>query len=217
MATLITPDLITNSVVSPGMIANPPADKQISVQLADAFEWTVRNGSEYGMFYVRFGSNKPEDKGQSPSTWIHLSIISSFGKFGYTWSHCGPVAWNKFLCDLNQDYAMEKLMGGQWRAPCVETTLRKAKHSVLEMRKKQRLCKEQARQAYNVCDDYQNDQDINEVLQALSNTQAFKDNYFEMVQTAESQQGVAFWEQLWIPWTKVIKHWIPNPVASIKG
>lgn len=81
----------------------------VCVETADCFR--VRNGSAWAEIFVRHGIGTMDD-GKTPRRWVHLSVLSDFGDFGYCWSHIGGD-WVSFLSGLEFDYAMGKLFGSR--------------------------------------------------------------------------------------------------------
>lgn len=158
----------------------------------------VRNGYEHAQIFLRHGVVQEE---RGPRVWISLAITSSFGDFGYHWSHCGPGPWHDFLAKLDREYAMTKLMGADYKVVDFHTTAGDALEAIIEMRRQGDLNREEARESWNeIQSSMLHDETVGQLIERLSSTPAFQDDYYERVRHVPNPQAVGFWEKIWTPW-----------------
>lgn len=166
--------------------------------------WLVRNGFEQAQIFVRSGVHGDVSPATPGSTWVSVSIMSSFGSWGYHWNHCGPIPWQRFLRKLDREYALEKFMGGNARVVDMKATVKAARISVLEARRRGwGITKAEARRTWQVIDDHADDNE-HEFINAMARTLLFGEEYWDMLRYRLNPQGTSFWEQLWLPWVASI-------------
>ncbi len=150
--------------------------------------YIVKN-REYAEFYIREGGEN-----------VSVTIRSTFGNFGYFWSHCGEN-WKTFLKKVDMDYAMNKLSDSSIYAFDIEESVKFVKNDIIELRKTGSLTKEQAREytdeLNSLCD---NDERL--FMEALSEMKCYNDCYYEMSVKPIKRSIVNFWETLWIPFVE---------------
>ena len=168
-----------------------------AIERKPAVAWTLRNCGDFAEIFVRHGQRRDRS---GPNTWVTVSIVSSYGDWGYFWSHCGHRPWWRFLADLDRQYAMEKFMGDGYRLASVEATLKGMRANLIERRRGGDLSAEAARGAFDVLALHDGGDSLDAVMHAASGTRAFGDCYFDMVRTEVSPQAIGFWDTFWTPW-----------------
>lgn len=168
-----------------------------AIERKPAVAWTLRNGYDFAEIFVRHGQRRDRS---GPNTWVAVSIVSSYGDWGYFWSNCGHRPWWCFLADLNRQYAMEKFMGAGYRPASVEATLNGMRANLIERRREGCLSAEDAREAWDVLALCDGGGSLDAVMHTASVTRAFGDCYFDMVRTEVSPHAIGFWERFWTPW-----------------
>jgi hypothetical protein len=164
---------------------------RIEKTMAEA--WLLRNGHDQAQIFVRSGYYEP-DRG-----WVSVSIMSSFGNFGYHWNHIGPGPWWRFLFSLNRQYAMEKFMGNSYLVEDIEKTILVAKENITERRRDGELSKEEAKEAWEALTNYDS-VSMESLIERLSHTKAFREDYYDIPRYSPSPQAIGFWDTFWRPW-----------------
>jgi len=144
---------------------------------------------------------------------VNVMISSDYGEFNYYWVSTGYTQ-KKFLCSINMDYAMKKLMGGtdKMYEPGWDSRKRSVKIAIIEARReKEYLSKFEAREAWddmlNVMEDYSGSVDIyfEEIMEHNSFQKIFYD--FEGIPEDDKLKPrvLHFWNNIWLPFTNELR------------
>ena len=89
--------------------------------------YNVKSKHEYGQFFIRHGSIVKDDG--DIRYFGTLSVYSSFGSYGYHWSHAG-MPFLEFLKDLEPDYLLGKISR---KETCDRTVLKSTRKELAEL------------------------------------------------------------------------------------
>lgn len=170
----------------------------VTKQKIDVYKIRHDNSCVWGDITVEFGK-----------TSAQVMINSDYGSYAYNWFSTGENP-KQFLCDINMDYAMEKLSDYKLYEPDTDKYSEEIKNSIIESRKDERMTKEEARTAWDdmlgVLDDYPSgDIMYHSLIEHEHFDKVFGD--FEALPSARrvKPKHVHFWEKVWTPFTDALK------------
>lgn len=174
-----------------------PSEGKASVTLRDAACYTVRNGWAWAHLFVRAGQT---GQGDEVSGWVHLSVISDYGSFGFCWSHIGAGPWQQFLAGLDKHYAMNKMLGDRYRVPLsgVEAEER-ARERVIDLRRNGGS-REDARQLWEAIPDGADSGDAREFCRRWdcdSGGAFYRHELWDARWDKVNPQADGFWSDIW--------------------
>ncbi len=176
--------------------------------------FTVRNGFAWAHIFVRHGMGET-GKGD-PRGWVHVSVLSDYGSFGYCWSQIGSEPWWEFLADLDFEYAMRKMLGQHFEVPLdIDACREKAKRFVIERRRERSMSREDARELWNAmwwCDDALT---FLADLDRQSGGAMYRHEMWDMRWTEPSPQARGFWEEIWPHFIAGIRPTPPEPMPIV--
>lgn len=109
---------------------------------------TVRQGGEYGAFYLREGRSR-RDSDRADYHYAELSIFSSFGNVGYYWGAMGCEAHKFFDRGDESDYILGKLFGGDYYQFDADETILNLKRRLFRDRRQWDIGPDDARRVYD--------------------------------------------------------------------
>lgn len=160
---------------------------------------SFRHHHEWMNLVVRHGPRQDDPD----SLFVELMIHSSYGSWGYTWSHCGRGTWVEWLRDLDRCYMMGKLMGANIREPMdVEEAFTELKRDLVQYVRdrgidrapKVRQQIADVREAINFGIEVY---DLSTLLTCWSNVTGRDDWDLDFQKT--SPTAIQFWDCLWRP------------------
>ncbi|PZQ59254.1 MAG: hypothetical protein DI570_16470 [Phenylobacterium zucineum] len=177
--------------------------------------YTVRNGWAWAHIFVRHGTSKGELSTGGDRHWVHVSVLSDFGEFGYCWSHIGED-WRKFLANLDLHYAMNKMLGPRFRVPLgIEEADAKGRQLILQGRRENNLTTEDARKLWDGLKEAETDEGLDHFLRdwdrgsgGLWYAQQWWDYRWDKV----NPQAEGFWEKVW---PHFVAHLTEQPVEVV--
>lgn len=163
----------------------------------------VRHRHDYGEFFVRELAPVSRVNGEGIVYAATFCCYSSFGVYGYHWSHMGePFA--EFIAGIKPDYLLSKIAE---RVFDDETCLKSVRDEVVRMRREQSrgVSKDAAREAWDAIDDIAADYSGESLATALyecSELSVIRLEYCDLTCRAWDRQAVAFVERLWPEFVK---------------
>jgi len=157
--------------------------------------YTVRNGFAWAYLFVRSGTG--ETGTGEPRGWVHVSVLSDYGSFGYCWSHIGSSPWWEFLADLDFEYAMRKMMGARYDVALnLDAACAKVREVVIERRRDGGMSREDARALWDAlpsCDESTFLADLDH----HSGGRMYRHELWDLRWTEPNPQARGFWEEIW--------------------
>lgn len=176
---------------------NAPA-KIVSVKTSPAECFTVRNGWAWAHIFIRHGVGRQHDG--SPRYWVHVSVISDYGSFGYCWSHIGEE-WHAFIRDLDLHYAMNKMMGERFRVPLtVDEAEAYGRATILQYRREDSLSRKDARLLWDGLSDAERDEGLTAFLRSWddhSDGRWYAHDWWDHRWDKVNPQAEGFWREVW--------------------
>lgn len=170
----------------------------MSVTKATADSYIVQKDGEYARFFVDHGV------GQSGNQWACLAIMSSYGNYGYFWSHMG-MSYHEFLAKIDFGYAMSKLTGGNYMEFDIDETIKRLRKETLEDRRIGGIDKKEARNIYSTLEILENERPrtTGEFYQITSDNDVYFDD--EVTSEKPNASSVGFWKTLWSEFATYLK------------
>ena len=178
-------------------IPRSPAAPSVQAQAATCY--TVRNDWAWAHIFVRHGTGVQTDG--SPRGWVHVSVISDFGSFGYCWTHIGPDRWREFLAGLDLHYAMQKMLGERFRVPlAIHEAEAKGRQMILQYRREDSLDAEDARKLWDGLDAADRDGGLDGFLRdwdRQSDGRWYAHDWWDASWDKVNPQAEGFWREIW--------------------
>lgn len=177
----------------------PSSEPRAKVTTSPATCYTVRNGWAWAYIFVRHGTSHDRPSGDARH-WVHVSVISDYGEFGYCWSHIGED-WRAFLSGLNFGYAMRKMLGARLDVPLdVDEAFEKAKAIVLRYRRGQSLDRKDARALFDAIEDSSGADDCRDFLRRWDDNSGglfYRYELWDCRWDKPNPQAEGFWSEIW--------------------
>lgn len=168
----------------------------IDISNAPATCYTIRNGWSWAHIFMRHGMGETND-GHARG-WVHVSVISDFGSFGYCWSHTGNTPGPKFLGELSFDYAMRKMFGQAYDVPlCVDDMAKKVREIVLDARRQGSMPKDDARSLWDALPYCEDQATFLRDLDDHSGGAMYRHELYDDRWTEPNPQARGFWADIW--------------------
>lgn len=175
-----------------------------TVSTSPATCYTVRNGWAWAHIFVQHGMAQEE---RGPRYWVHVSILSDYGDFGYCWSHIGE-RWQAFLAGISFDYAMQKMMGPRFSEHLsLDDCKAKARELVLDRRRNDGLTKTEARELWDAVDDTDENYPVEAFLcewDRASSGAMYRNDLWDGNWKQPAPAAVGFWSEIWPHFTAAI-------------
>ena len=109
-----------------------------------------KRGGEWAYITMHCWDN-PAPDGSARNMYYcgQITIQSSFGTWGHTWTACG-VPFKQFLIDVDFGYAFTKFMGTDLVRFDGEATMKQILTDIVERRRRDSLTKDEAREAWDM-------------------------------------------------------------------
>lgn len=161
--------------------------------------YRVINGFSWAEIYLRQGHEPATDQ-RTARYWVHMSVVSDYGNFGYCWSHIG-ANWREFLARLDFHYAMNKFMGPHFEEPMAfDDAVKQARALIADRRKQGAMSKEDARDLYDGLRTLDPDHPREAFLQQwdqASGGAMYRHEFWDNRWKSISPQAKAFWADIW--------------------
>lgn len=169
---------------------------RVRVEAHEAQCYSIRQHFYWAYIFVRHGAG--ETDAGNPRGWVHVSVLSDFGHFGYCWSHIGSRPWWRFLGEISFDYAMNKMLGRQFDVPLdIDAARDKLRAHVIDQRKTDCMSKKDARDLWDAAAICDSGVRFLEDLDAYSNGAMYRHELWDMRWTQPNPQAVGFWKHIW--------------------
>lgn len=174
----------------------------ITKKMIQAYE--VRNDGEFGNVSIEEISYSSFDNDRHA---CRVMITSSFGDYGYFWSHCGGRG-KKFLTHMSMDYAMGKFMGSRLDVFDFDATIIDMKKPLLEEVRKRDINPDLARAFWDAIKNIESERPDNENMFVLICREQFDeidtndDRFSEPWHYTKKKYdpaAVGFWNTIWLP------------------
>ncbi len=148
--------------------------------------YSINNHGEYAQIFIKHGC--ANEKRYSCA----VSIISSYGNWGYHWSHMG-LPYNEFLTKISIDYAMNKFARSDYMVFDLHKTIEECRRYLLDNERGDVVGDLNSLNEIEA----ENPQSEREFYTMLSD----KDIYFDdaPIVQMENHQCKAFWNNIWKP------------------
>ncbi len=180
------------------------AERRITKEPAESYFILSKDRMDFARIFIYEGTR------ESSEHWGYISVISSFGNFGHSFSNTGPNPLKRFLIHLQFDYLMGKLFGPAVKEFDLEATLKSLERQVREGLKNEEMAPEEA-QAFRACLKEIRESDITDpqgVMHLLGKgTGRFFNDWalWESLATKPNPQAVGFWERIWVDFVQELK------------
>jgi hypothetical protein len=180
-------------------LAPTSAEPSASVRISPAECYEIRNGWAWAHIFVRHGT-APEMGRDGVRHWVHLSIISDYGEFGYCWSHIGED-WRRFLSGLDMHYAMNKMLGARFRVPLtIDEAEQYGRQTIIQYRREGSLDADDARKLWDGLTDADRDADLGTFLRdwdRCSEGRWYAHDWWDHRWDKVNPQAEGFWRDIW--------------------
>jgi len=188
-----------NSCDAPSLRESPvTAPDAASVVVAPAACYTVRNGWAWAHIFVRHGMGTNLDG--SPRGWVHLSVISDYGSFGYCWTHIGACPWREFLTGLDLHYAMNKMLGPRFKVPLSGIEAEEKARSLVIDGRRNGISKSDARELWDgipAGDDFPEAGEFCRAWDSQSSGAFYRHELWDCEWQKVNPQATGFWSDVW--------------------
>lgn len=143
---------------------------------------------------------------------VNVMISSDYGEYSYFWGSTGYTP-KKFLCTIEMDYCMKKLMGGTGNMydPDFKERQKSVNKLIIEERLVCNISKETAREAWDkaksIFEYCGNSDDL--YFSEFMDAEEFEDIFFDHESIPQDKklkpQVEMFWNNIWLPFTKELK------------
>lgn len=160
-----------------------------------AEHYSIVKGMEWAEFFII-------DHEKSGS----ISVISTFGNYAYHYSNIGSQKFKEFLTKTSFHSFMGKTFPEYDGFDC-DKTIEAIKKDLFEARREKELSKEQVRDYYDEIEYlycHTDEVSFNYEFQDLQVASFFDFSPSEFKQTSISSQAQGFWDEFWIPFTKML-------------
>lgn len=141
-----------------------------------------------------------------------VSIESDWGDWSYRWpSYARASSLGSFLNEINVHYAAGKFLGERAREFSPEKTERSVKTAILEMRRRDDLTSETAREEWELASCIRD-----EGFDVFCHKSTL-DSPWDYHSTEPDQQFSAFWERAWVPFFKPALGQWPSKKSDVEG
>ena len=173
----------------------------ITKKMIQAYE--VRNDGDFGNVSIEEISYQVEGRERHA---CRVMTTSSFGDYGYFWSHCG-VRGKKSLVGMSMDYCMGKFMGRELQVFDLDATLKAMRKPLLEDLRKREITSRMAREYWDCIDNIESERPDSESMFVTMCYEHFSgirndDRYSEpwhYTTTRYNSEAIGFWNKIWMP------------------
>ena len=189
------------------LVAKSPQDpdrSKVRYKSAEVYSVTGKNGMDRASIFLDYGRRSADEH------WGTISISSSFGEIGHTFTNTGPRSLKRFLIGLEFSYLTGKLFGDRARVFDLQKSIAQMRKSVLDTQAEGQLDADvvlEAQQAFKAAE-HSGITDANglslllqtEAPRAFTELELWRD-----YATAPNPQAEGFWEQIWCPFVEHLK------------
>lgn len=162
-----------------------------STHVVNYHQINARNFGEFGKILlphpVTFGSG-------------NLLIDSTFGVYGYCWTHIGATtSFPEFLVGLDMDYMGIKMMGGDFYEYDYSQTRNEIRRHIKRMRRAKELTREEADEEWALSENVSCEFSYYDWLAESKLPDVYGFESGDLLMKVANRQWRGFWEKLWVP------------------
>ena len=181
-----------------------PDRPKVSYKSAELYSVIAGNGMDRASIFLDYGLRSADEH------WGTISISSSFGEIGYTFTNTGPCPLKRFLIGLEFSYLTGKLFADQARVFDLQKSIAQMRKTVLDTQAEGQLDADvafEANQAFETAK-HSGVTDANGLallLQAEAPRAFTELELWQDYATAPNPRAEGFWEQIWCPFVEHLK------------
>ena len=162
-----------------------------SARTATYYQITARNYGEFGTILLpcptTFGSGR-------------LLIDSTFGVYGYCWTHIGATtSFPEFLVGLDMGYMGIKMMGSDFHEYDYDETRKEIRNHIKRLRREKQLTREEADEEWAMSENVSCEFSYYDWLSESKLPDVYGFESGDLLVKVANHQWRGFWEKLWVP------------------
>lgn len=129
-----------------------------------------------------------------------LLIDSTFGVYGYCWTHIGATkSFPDFLASLDMEYMGIKMLGSDAHEYDYRQTKNEIRHHIKQLRRQRKLTKDEAEEEWCLSEDVECESTYHDWLVDSKIPDVCELEYGDLLVQVMNHQWQAFWNKLWVP------------------